>query len=51
MRKRAWTNIDVNTILSYAQLILYTLLALRPSPDRKLSLQASFILLQDVSKL
>ena len=37
----------VNTILPYAQLILYTLLELMPSPYQKLSLQASFALFME----
>jgi hypothetical protein len=37
----------VNTILPYAQLILYTLIELMPSPYQKLSLQASFALFME----
>ena len=37
----------VNTILPYAQLILYTLLELMPSHYQKLSLQASFALFME----
>jgi hypothetical protein len=37
----------VNTILPYAQLILYTLLELMPSPHQRLSLQASFALFME----
>ena len=37
----------VNTILPYAQLILYTLLELMPSPYQKLSLQASLALFME----
>ena len=37
----------VNTILQYAQLILYTLLELMPSPHQRLSLQASFALFME----
>ncbi len=37
----------VNTILPYAQALLYTLLELMPSPHQRLSLQASFALFME----